>query len=813
MKISAYNEMMAYLLRPASLEEKLKELEEKYPGSVKPANELPPIQDPFKDFEDRNPRETAAQGGVIGKDGMFKGEDMGTREGFATISKKPLSKKKFVELYEKFLNTDQVNKSDRVFAETLNKKGYRTQSNTLFDDSGVFARRTRYKIKGVVKGSEAAPEILKRIQNVNEYLSDLIFKLNPENKYYSLDEIQTMVRKKFKFSESVSLDKRSYPIFDQLLDRDQKVEQLLKKMLISDEPLNTSFLRYISKEVGGARRKTRTGPLVENELEFKTLKKALNKSPTYKIIKDQGADLLKDRFNKNEELFKLSFSDQLEEALDLAKGQPVFTGMDKEKYYSSSSKHKVMEFAKRSWNTSKGKGPIKFFNSKGNEITWQRGLKLPYRKVSFTYEGKKYSMKELDNIDLVKKNFPEVYEKQTAVNRLRAVEVDNPYGKGKIPLLDLLKENSRKIYGWAPRRNTFDVLHGIDGVGSKPFTDLSFNSRDVNQMQLGVSNTFKANRISKKDFDKINLTMNEYTGGGNPAKIQERQLSLAKDFLSGEVKSYDEERDRIIKSNKASRAFKNYAAAIGLKLNDDQKTIIKKINNAPIPNKAKALLLPIVVGATAITGADLMTGSVEAAEPGQMPQGSPEQLSEDQQGFTTAEKTGIGAGVAGGAYAARKPILNTLAKIARPFSMPSVAAGFGLGQFVDVNPFKFASDEEREAGKSFITRDEKFGSLKEDPSFALAGADLLYPEIAKQTVGKFAKPTGKGILSMLGRAAMNPFGKLARGFTPLGIGLQGVELVNQARKEQDRINEMRMNDPDQYQEYLDELESYGDFSA
>ena len=738
-------------------------------------------------------RENAAQGGVIGKDGMFKGQDMGTRKGFATISKKPLSKEKFVELYEKFLNTDQVNKSDRVFAETLNEKGYRTQSNTLFDDSGVFARRTRYKIKGVVKGSEAAPDILKRIQNVNEYLSDLIFKLNPENKYYSLDEIQTMVRKKFKFSESVSLDKRSYPIFDQLLDRDQKVEQLLKKMLISDEPLNTSFLRYISKEVGGARRKTRTGPLVENELDFKTLKKSLNKSPTYKIIKDQGADLLKDRFNKNEELFKLSFSDQLEEALDLAKGQPVFTGMDKEKYYSSSSKHKVMEFAKRSWNTSKGKGPIKFFNSKGNEITWQRGLKLPYRKVSFTYEGKKYSMKELDNIDFVKKNFPEVYEKQTAVNRLRAVEVDNPYGKGKIPLLDLLKENSRKIYGWAPRRNTFDVLHGIDGVGSKPFTDLSFNSRDVNQMQLGVSNTFKANRISKKDFDKINLTMNEYTGGGNPAKIQERQLSLAKDFLSGEVKSYDEERDRIIKSNKASRAFKNYAAAIGLKLNDDQKTIIKKINNAPIPNKAKALLLPIVVGATAITGADLMTGSVEAAEPGQMPQGSPKQLSEDQQGFTTGEKL-AGAGAAGGAYAARKPILNTLGKIAKPIlkvlGAPSLAAGLSI----------------KELAKG------------EDANLGVAGAELLAPELAKQAGvrGLLANP-----FQLAEKAAK--FGKIGRGvaslaripslMTPVGLTLMGVEGVRMAKREQDRINEMRREEPEKYKEYIDELESYGDFSA
>ena len=30
-----------------------------------------------KTLTDRNPRETAAQGGVIGEDGMFKGEDMG----------------------------------------------------------------------------------------------------------------------------------------------------------------------------------------------------------------------------------------------------------------------------------------------------------------------------------------------------------------------------------------------------------------------------------------------------------------------------------------------------------------------------------------------------------------------------------------------------------------------------------------------------------------------------------------------------------------------------------------------------------------
>ena len=93
-KIANYNQMMSWLTRPeppktqvASAEtDALKEQfnEELGPGTIKTLDELPPIQDPFKNFEDRNPRETAAQGGVIGEGGMFRGQDMGTREGFAS---------------------------------------------------------------------------------------------------------------------------------------------------------------------------------------------------------------------------------------------------------------------------------------------------------------------------------------------------------------------------------------------------------------------------------------------------------------------------------------------------------------------------------------------------------------------------------------------------------------------------------------------------------------------------------------------------------------------------------------------------------
>ena len=365
-------------LMDSDLEKAIQELNEKFgPGAVQQGTQgipQPPIKTPQAIFEfEERMKGRMAEGGRVN----FQS---GAKPGVAQRLGKPnkpidaasrtygnvgnvITKEEFIKEYKKFLESDAVNKSDRVFAEILNKKGYTTTDGKPLGDAAIYARRKRYNIKGVVEGSKANPDVSKRIQNVNEYLSDLIFELNGKNRFYSLEEVQNMVRDKFKFSKTVSLDRRTYPIFNQLLDREQKVEQLLKKMLVSDEPLNTSFIKYIRKEVGGARRKTRTGPIVENLLENKTAINALKKSPTYKTIKDQGADLLKDRYNQNKELFKLSFSDQLTEALDLAKGQPVFVGMDKEKYYSSSPKHKVMSFARRSWNTAQGKGPIKFSRS------------------------------------------------------------------------------------------------------------------------------------------------------------------------------------------------------------------------------------------------------------------------------------------------------------------------------------------------------------------------------------------------------------------------------------------------------------------
>ena len=287
--------------------------------------------------------------------------------------------------------------------------------------------------------------------------------------------------------------------------------------------------------------------------------------------------------------------------------------------------------------------------------------------------------------------------------------------------------------------------------------------------------------VEQEKYNKAVTDFENKANKNNPAK-KVRGLKLSFKPPSQTIKNkkiYNQYKDLF------DTHYKTYGYSFEVPADRDSLVdISKKLDNKSFQNTVKNRFKNLIgrggkvgvgVGLATLAG----TGFALADDQGQTKEivAGPFDYLEEDEGFTDTEKLLAGTTAGGAAYAARRPLLRTAAAIARPFSIPSIAAGFGLGQFVDVNPFRFATEEEIESGKSFITRDEKFGSLKEDPSFALAGADLLYPEIAKQTVGKFAQPTGRGILSMLGRVAMNPFGRLARGFTPLGIGLQGIELI------------------------------------
>ena len=75
---------------------------------------------------------------------------------------------------------------------------------------------------------------------------------------------------------------------------------------------------------------------------------------------------------------------------------------------------------------------------------------------------------------------------------------------------------------------------------------------------------------------------------------------------------------------------------------------------------------------------------------------------------------------------------------------------------------------------------------------------MLAPELIKTVA-----PRGAGIMSQIGRFAANPFFKGARLFTPIGLGLMGIEGIRMGMEEQERMDRMKIEDPEQYEEIKD----------
>ena len=109
------------------------------------------------------------------------------------------------------------------------------------------------------------------------------------------------------------------------------------------------------------------------------------------------------------------------------------------------------------------------------------------------------------------------------------------------------------------------------------------------------------------------------------------------------------------------------------------------------------------------------------------------------------------------------------------------------------------------AGLTIKENLEKGKSIPDAVIDPLVGVELLFPELAKRAT---TSPTGTGLLSRAGRFLLNPIPRAAAAMTPIGAGITalgiGKELYSAAQEEQDRINEMRENDPIAYQEYLAE---------
>jgi hypothetical protein len=459
---------------------------------------------------------------------LVQPSDDGSRPGYKK-DKKIIDPEIFKKEYKNFQKNKNNIGTDGEFAKYLNEN-YTTKTGFTFSTGNINRIRNNLNIKTPVEGGQAPPSVLAQQDKVNKYLEELIPKLNAEEKYYNREQVSSMVEKKFNLEPKYRVvggkkykvnkfDPKNYPILNNLDPPQTKIDNTLKNILIEKKPLNDFWYDALRKRTG---------------LDYRTVYKYLPTLDTYNVIEDQGAKFLKNRFNTENFSFlkDLSFSDQLRQSLEIAEGTPRYTGMGKEKYYSTSPKYKVFEFAKRNFNANKGNGDVKFFTKNGKPLSWQYGLEIPYKDSYFTYNGKKYSAanikgaNNLTNVEILKKDFPEVYKNQLAINNLRSVKITDPLNKNqKISFEDLVKRNQINNYKWSPTTSTFDILHGKNGVATEPFTNLSFNTRDINQLELGIN---QSTVLDQKQKNIITEGINKLGGSGDPEFIQNRQIGLAK---------------------------------------------------------------------------------------------------------------------------------------------------------------------------------------------------------------------------------------------------------------------------------------------
>ena len=469
-----------------------------------------------------------------------------------------ISDQDFIRLYKEFKSLNEFG-TDAEFAKFLNDKNIQPGvlgketglRNKKFNDKTIFGRRNRLNIKTNIKPTES-PAFNKEFEKRNKVLTRLVNKANQGDKFISNQQISFMAekelgikpkydsggRKPFFKSKISTAGKKGFPILNQLDTRVDKIDKVIKDLLVSEEPLTKQLSKVIVDKTG------------ISQANFIDLR---NKVPSYKAIKLE-AERLPSFLNKtsNRYLLELPLAEQLQEVNILIKGDPAYTyGKGKDVFKTvSTAKQDAMKYALRSWNQNKGQGEIKFFEG-NKEVPWEKGKRLKYGKVSFEYNGKKYNTANLTP-DVLKKDFKELYETRADLNKLRSKRIPDPFNEGKtIPLEKLIRKIQVDGYKWSPSFPTLEILHGAEGVKGKPFTDLRYNTKDINVLESGLSKNLASGKLNEAQFKKAMADVNKpFTKGNINQAIIDRVTTQAGKIKEGAFYGYDTLKNNIAKLNK-----------------------------------------------------------------------------------------------------------------------------------------------------------------------------------------------------------------------------------------------------------------------
>ena len=466
-----------------------------------------------------------------------------------------ITQEQFISEYKKFQKLFKNIGTDGQFAEYLNNN-YETKTGKLFTTGNVASLRAKLEIKSPVS-SGVPPAVAKRSAAVEAFSKKEVAKSNEGLKYVKDLDIKAKVLKKFNIESFPNFKTAYYPSLKDLDSLPEKIDKSLKSMLKNDQPLKIPMVNQIMKLTG---------------ISLDGVRDNINKSKSYENIKE-SADVIKRSKGMPLDFYKLPFSGQLIYATKFKEGMPRYTGMGNEVKYSAKPQNKIMEFALRNWNNNKGSGDIEYFNKGSTKpIKWERGKKLPWDKVDFSYEGQRHSFNNLRSPQYMEQYFPELYDKVKRVNNLNAKMVDNPFIPGKkISNRDLIKQIQVEGYKWKPRRGTIDILHGRSGVSNKPFTDLTYAASDLNKFEAALDSSYKAGNLSKVDLNNsvkiVRRSIEGLSGDALDKSIINRSVDQAKLIQGGEFRNFQTLRAAALeearKGGPICNPFRNKGGRIG----------------------------------------------------------------------------------------------------------------------------------------------------------------------------------------------------------------------------------------------------------
>jgi len=730
-------------------------------------------------------RENAAQGGVIGEGGMFRGQDMGTREGFAEAKfNDPSAGIKVGDDLGNGISQQRIKKDGSVVYRVYKGKvkGKQLESRSIPSYEDALAEREKY-----VPFKKGTTLSKKQIRNENKWK-----KANPNLNYDDLsDTVKYSIRKTGRTNlgtigqgkANLFLTGEDSPFYNPLSKKGEKIaKHVYGTTDITDDrrlrinsgqtTMDTKPVKFEKGKDISLKMKRGSEEVTDIVFPNKQVEKDFIKAIKARVLQPQKAVV--DFTNKElSELFDISEKQAGRAARYLINK----LGLKYKKVPTSTSAEIIKKTRDSLAKTSSVLQEDRIRAAK-TPILKEKNLK---KKIDIAHRVSKKQMERLglqfstDTVGIDSRLINQIIVKPSEI------KLNKLYTK-QFNAFEKLKKNSNSTEAIKQLEDINKQVNDIVKSTSGRLVGISIDPKTLEPSFVGMKKKYSFSNVLGESMTMKEL---EILPEDEQRKFLNKQLPKAIDleikrgFVPNDFKN-------ILSNKESQKSILEYTKKTAPELLGSIKKAIANPTSKASMKLMSAMPTVALPGLAAYGvykyGEDILKDSglvdrkfEQTASAGDAP------LVEE--GFTTAEKL-AGAGTAAGlVYKYGKPILKVL-------GAPSLAAGLSI----------------KELAKG------------EDANLGIAGAELLAPELARQAGvrGLLANP-----FQLAEKAAK--FGKIGRGvaslaripslMTPVGLTLMGVEGVRMAKREQDRINKMKREEPEKYREYIDELESYLDVSA